>query len=319
MSYMQKPAVALTIAGSDSGGGAGIQADLKTFAALNVYGTCAITALTAQNTQAVTAVHDVPPACVAAQIAAVLDDFPVAAIKTGMLSSAAIITAAAAELCALDILLIVDPVMVSTSGHRLLASDAVAALTQKLFPLAALLTPNLAEAAVLLDCPPAQNVAQMQAQAHALFAAFQCPILLKGGHMREAEGEDLEASGGVEKHLKNTAFLADSGKNASPPVSPTFPPIDSREILYLSDIYVDDTGEEIFTFPYIATRNTHGTGCTLSAAITAYLARGESMHSAILLAKQYLSGALAAGALIQVSKTDLGHGPLAHFHQGVHP
>jgi hydroxymethylpyrimidine/phosphomethylpyrimidine kinase len=185
-------AIALTIAGSDSGGGAGIQADLKTFAALGVYGASVITALTAQNTRGVTGIHDVPADFITAQIDAVFSDLAVNAVKIGMLSQVAAIDAVAAGLArhhAKNIVL--DPVMVATSGDRLLAADAVDAVRTKLMPRAMVVTPNLPEAAAMLNRPLARDEAEMEAQARALLAFGAQAVLIKGGHGTSEESVDL--------------------------------------------------------------------------------------------------------------------------------
>jgi hydroxymethylpyrimidine/phosphomethylpyrimidine kinase len=188
-------AIALTIAGSDSSGGAGIQADLKTFTALGVYGASVITAITAQNTRGVTGVEAIKPELVVAQLDAVLCDLEVGAIKTGMLANGAIVSAVAATLRGARGVprppLIVDPVMVATSGDVLLANDAVSAIRTELAPLATLLTPNLVEAARLLEAEMATSEAAAAAQAQALNARLGCPILLKGGHASGAAAVDL--------------------------------------------------------------------------------------------------------------------------------
>jgi hydroxymethylpyrimidine/phosphomethylpyrimidine kinase len=257
------PAVALTIAGSDSSGGAGIQADLKTFAAHGVYGASAIAALTAQNTTGVTSVHAVPPAFVAAQIDAVADDLPIAAVKTGMLFDAGIVAAVA------DVLrrrafpnLVVDPVMVSKSGARLLEEDAVKALCERLLPLATLVTPNLPEAAVLAGRPVESDEDRREA-ARRIAGLGARAVLVKGGHATGPEAIDL---------------------------------------------YYEDGRFEILRSPRQATRHTHGTGCTLSAAIAARLAKGDPLFEAVQGAKEYLGRALKAAP-------GLGHGsgPLEHF------
>lgn len=183
--------IAMTIAGSDSGGGAGIQADLKTFAALGVYGCSAIASLTAQNTRGVQGVLPIPPAFVQAQIQSVLDDISVDAIKTGMLATADIISAVADSLSNNDIPLVLDPVMVATSGDRLLAEDAIATLIQKLIPRATILTPNLLEAAALLASPVANSIAEMQTQAEQLLAMGPQAVLVKGGHGNSDQATDL--------------------------------------------------------------------------------------------------------------------------------
>lgn len=260
--------VALTIAGSDSGGCAGIQADLKTFSALGVFGTSAITCLTAQNTRGVQAVHPVSPDMVLAQIEAVLSDFQVKAIKTGMLYSADIIAAVAQGLLARrgDIPVIIDPVMIATSGDRLIDAAATDDLVRKLFPLAALITPNLDEAATLTGSKKASATEDMVAQGRALLAMGAAAVLMKGGH-----GEGSEAI----------------------------------------DILVTPEGIHTFSAPRLETRNTHGTGCTLSAAIAAGLAHGLALPEAVAKAKRYLSGSLAAGASWRLGH---GPGPVDHFH-----
>jgi len=185
-------AIAVTIAGSDSGGGAGIQADLKTFAALGAYGASVITALTAQNTQGVSAIHDVPPAMIAAQIDAVFSDLAVNAVKIGMLSNTLAIGAVAAGLDRWkQTNIVLDPVMVATSGDRLLAPEAVATLTRDLFPRALVITPNLHEAAALTGMPLAQNENEMRAQAQALLALGANAVLIKGGHAQQRDATDL--------------------------------------------------------------------------------------------------------------------------------
>jgi hydroxymethylpyrimidine/phosphomethylpyrimidine kinase len=260
-------AIALTIAGSDSGGGAGIQADLKTFSALGVYGASVITALTAQNTTAVTAVHEVPPDFVRAQLDAVFSDLDIAAVKIGMLGNAAVIDAVAAGLEQWrPRWVILDPVMVAKSGHKLLRDDAVAALRQKLLPLAQVITPNIPEAGVLLHEPAAADKPAMVAQAERLVRLGAQAVLLKGGHLGGAFSADLFHDG--------------------------------REATWLAS-------------PRHATRNTHGTGCTLSSAITAQLALGQPLPQAVARAKAYLTEAIAAADRLPVGH---GHGPVHHFH-----
>jgi hydroxymethylpyrimidine/phosphomethylpyrimidine kinase len=265
-------AIALTVAGSDSSGGAGIQADLKTFAALGVYGASAITALTAQNTQGVTGIHDVPPDFVAAQIDAVFADLDVSAVKIGMLSQAAIVEAVALALDrhkAKNVVL--DPVMVASSGDRLLAMDAVDAVRRQLVPRARVITPNLPESALLLDANVAHDEAAMEAQARTLVDRFKAQaVLIKGGHGVGVESTDLlvEAGGALTR----------------------------------------------FTAPRVATKNNHGTGCTLSSAIAAGLAKGLDLTAAVGAAKAYVTAAIAGADALGVGH---GHGPLHHFHE--HP
>jgi hydroxymethylpyrimidine/phosphomethylpyrimidine kinase len=259
--------VALTIAGSDSSGGAGIQADLKTFAALGVYGASAITALTAQNTTGVSGIHLVPANFVTAQIDAVFSDLDVKAVKIGMVAQLATIDAIVAGLTRWSPKhIVLDPVMVATSGDRLLPADAVEGLRAKLIPLAALITPNLPEAAALLDEPVALSEAAIESQGKRLLAMGCSAVLIKGGHGQGAESTDYLVSG------NGTIALA---------------------------------------APRIATKNTHGTGCSLSSAIAAGLARGEAMEPAVRNAKAWISAAIAASDRLDVGH---GHGPIHHFH-----
>ena len=263
----------LTIAGSDSGGGAGIQADLKTFAALGTYGACVITALTAQNTRTVTAIHDVPPDFVGTQLDAVFDDIRISAVKIGMLSRPEVIAVVAERLQHYGAeRIVLDPVMVAKSGDRLLQPDAVAALREKLLPLASVITPNLPEAGVLLDREPPTDQASMVEAAAALRALGPRAVLLKGGHLEGDESIDVLDDGD------------DSGHGGKP---------------------------EILSAPRIATANTHGTGCTLSAAIAALLGRGLPLRSAVARAKVYISAAIQAADQLDVGH---GHGPVHHFH-----
>lgn len=253
--------VAMTIAGSDSGGGAGIQADLKTFQVLGVYGTSAVTAITAQNTLGVRAVHEVPTDVIAAQIDAVVEDIGVEAAKTGMLSSAAIIGTVAERMrhWRLD-RLVVDPVMVAKSGDRLLREDAIQALVRDLLPLAMVLTPNLPEAEVLVGRRLVTDEDIRQA-AREIFALGPGAVVMKGGH-RAGDANDLLFDGR------------------------TF---------------------HTFASERIDTPNTHGTGCTLSAAIAAGLARGLDLVDAVGAAKRYLTEAIR-----QSQPLGGGHGPVAH-------
>jgi hydroxymethylpyrimidine/phosphomethylpyrimidine kinase len=263
--------IAVTIAGSDSGGGAGIQADLKTFAALGVYGASVITALTAQNTQGVAAIHDVPADFIAAQIDAVFSDLDIAAVKIGMLSQAAAIEAVAQGLArhrAKNIVL--DPVMVASSGDRLLAPGAVELLRRELIPRALVVTPNLPEAAALTGASPARNEAEMEIQAHEILALGARHVLIKGGHGQGNDSVDLLIGEG--------------------------------EVVRLSA-------------KRIATKNTHGTGCTLSSAIAAGLAKGRDVVTACQEAKTYVTAAIAHADELKIGRNpELGHGPLHHFY-----
>ena len=257
----------LTIAGSDSGGGAGIQADLKTIAANRCYGMSVITALTAQNTLGVTAIHAVPVDFVAAQMDAVLSDIGADAVKIGMLFSPELIRTVADGLRrhgAKNIVL--DPVMVAQSGDKLLQDEAVAAIKEHLIPLADLITPNLPEASVLLD-REITSEADLSAAATDLAAMGAGNVLIKGGHLESENSDDC-------------LYLGDEGR------------------------LVTLAGERVVT------RNNHGTGCTLSSAIAAYLARGEDMETAVRLGKDYITGAIQAGAAYEIGR---GNGPVHHF------
>lgn len=259
--------IALTIAGSDSGGGAGIQADLKTFSALGTYGASVITALTAQNTRAVTMVEPASPAMIAAQITAVFDDLAVRAVKLGMLGGPEAIATVAQGLAGRAVPVVLDPVMVAKSGDRLLPQDALDALRGHLLPVATLLTPNLPEAADLLGEDAARNEDAMIRQGQALRAMGAQAVLMKGGHASGAECVDL---------------------------------------------LITDAGVLRLTAPRIDTRNTHGTGCTLSAAVAARLAQGMALPEAVTRAHTYLQGAIKAADGLAVGS---GHGPVHHFHK----
>lgn len=257
--------VALTIAGSDPSGGAGIQADLKTFAAFAVYGASVLTALTAQNTTGVQGVHPVPADFVALQLESVFSDISVCAVKTGMLANAAIIASVCAALDRWEPAhVVVDPVMVATSGDPLLETAAETALKTDLLPRASLITPNLPEAARLLETDPAASLCEMEAQAEALHVMGARAVLLKGGHA-----------------------ISDMA----------------------TDVYYDGAAFEHYRAPWIESRNTHGTGCTLSAAIAAGLARGQAPKDAVTDAKMFTSEAIARAAIRSVGK---GRGPLIH-------
>jgi hydroxymethylpyrimidine/phosphomethylpyrimidine kinase len=260
--------IALTIAGSDSSGGAGIQADLKTFAALSVYGASVITALTAQNTRGVRGVHPVPADFVTAQIDAVFDDLDVRAVKIGMVAQPETIAAIADALARWKPdHVVLDPVMVATSGDRLLSADALTRLRDDLIPLATLITPNLPEAAALLNEAVAADEAAIADQGRRLLASGARAVLIKGGHGQGRESIDY---------------------------------------LFARD--------DVMAFPAarIATANTHGTGCSLSSAIAAGLAKGEPLEQAVRDAKTWITAAIAAADSLGVGK---GHGPIHHFHR----
>jgi hydroxymethylpyrimidine/phosphomethylpyrimidine kinase len=262
--------VALTIAGSDCSGGAGIQADLKTFAALGVYGASVVTALTAQNTQGVSGIHPVPAEFVSAQIDAVFADLAVGVVKIGMVAQLAVIDAIVAGLERWKPKhVVLDPVLVATSGDRLLAAEAVEALRTRLIPRACLITPNLPEAGALLDEPVATNEAAVENQGRRLLSMGCGAVLIKGGHGQGQESID-----------------------------------------YL----IDANGTIALAAPRIATKNTHGTGCSLSSAIAAGLAKGEEMEAAVRNAKAWISAAIASADRFSVGHGH-GHGPIHHFHK----
>lgn len=264
---MKTYARTLTIAGSDSGGGAGIQADLKTFSALGCYGMSVLTALTAQNTKAVTGILPIPPAFIAEQMKAVLVDIGTDAVKIGMLHSPDVIVQVAKTLTEFGVTnIVLDPVMVAKSGDKLLQDEAVDALKIHLLPLVSVLTPNLPETGVLLGRPVETPVEMQQA---AVDLAQLCPgaILVKGGHLTTEESTDLLHLPSGEQHW--------------------------------------------FSIHRIPTKNSHGTGCTLSSAIAAGLAKGLPVLEAVANAKEYLTQALLAGAAYHLGE---GHGPVHHFY-----
>uniref|UniRef100_UPI00405713C9 bifunctional hydroxymethylpyrimidine kinase/phosphomethylpyrimidine kinase n=1 Tax=Alistipes sp. TaxID=1872444 RepID=UPI00405713C9 len=260
--------IVLSIAGSDSSGGAGIQADLKTFSALGVYGATAITAITAQNTQGVHAQYAIAASMVYDQIVAVMEDISPAVVKIGMLSNQEIARAVADALEQYPAPIILDPVMVSSSGHRLLSIEAQEVVKERLLPMATLLTPNIPEMEAL-TAMPLTTIEQKSAAAQHLIKLGAQAILLKGGH---------------EEGSRKVDILYRNGDNA------------------LSISY--------FTSPTIATKNIHGTGCTLSAAIAAYMARGHSLEESVSAAKEYITKAIHAGADVSIGH---GHGPVNHL------
>ncbi|MEO1693693.1 MAG: bifunctional hydroxymethylpyrimidine kinase/phosphomethylpyrimidine kinase [Pseudomonadota bacterium] len=282
--------VALTIAGSDSSGGAGIQADLKTFSALGVYGATVITALTAQNTVGVQAVHPVPADFVAEQFRSVTDDLDVRAVKTGMLATAAIIETTAHHLAErTDTLVVVDPVMVATSGDPLLAPDAVAAMRDTLVPVADLITPNLNEAACLLDTGVARSHAEMAEQGRALLGLGCDAVLVKGGHLIDERGQER-----------------------NDPIGGGAPVAQRTRQAEALDVLVTRSDAVWLHAPRVDTRNTHGTGCTLSAAIVAEIVLGQHLFDAVTNAKWFLTGALEAARDMDLGS---GHGPVNHLHE----
>ena len=257
----------LTIAGSDSGGGAGIQADLKTFAALGCYGMTAITALTAQNTVGVQAIHAVPAEFLRAQLQSVLEDIGVDAIKIGMLHTPEVVRTVswAIDHYGLD-RVVLDPVMVATSGDRLIAEETVDVLVRELFPRATVVTPNLDEAALLIG-RPIEGAHALEDAGRSLLALGARAALVKGGHLAGDEVVDLLVQPGMDSLRLSSAR--------------------------------------------IASRNVHGTGCTLSSAIAAHLAQGMALDQAVQRARAYILRAIAEGAQV---RTGHGHGPLNHGH-----
>jgi hydroxymethylpyrimidine/phosphomethylpyrimidine kinase len=274
------PPVALTIAGSDSGAGAGIQADLKAMSALGVFATTVVTAVTAQNSAEVTAIHPVPTEVVDAQITAVLDDFDVRATKTGMLATAATVRLVAARAAAGDLpALVVDPVMVASTGHRLLDDDAVDAYRHGLVPHALVVTPNLFEAAILAGVEPlgdtdadVDDMAELAARIHRLGATW---VLVKGGHLPGVHG-------------------------AGPGPTPD----------RVADVLFDGTDVTVLEQDRVVTRNNHGTGCSLASAIAALLASGHDVPAAVTRAKAFVHDALEGAAHWDLGR---GHGPLDPF------
>ena len=258
--------VALTIAGSDSGGGAGIQADIKTFSALGVYGASAITSITAQNTQGVRGIQAIIPEILEGQIHAVFEDIIVDAVKIGMLHNK---EAAKVVVSAIDTFkpakIVLDPVMISTSGSKLLEDDTIDIISRELFKRVTLVTPNIDEAAFLSGMT-IRNEEEMETAAYRLMEMGCNALLMKGGHLGKEEMADI--------------------------------------------LYMKDKAPIRFTVPTIDTFNSHGTGCTLSSAIAAYLALGKDLREAVRMAKQYITTALSEGANV---KTGHGHGPLNHF------
>ena len=258
----------LSIAGSDSGGGAGIQADIKTISSLGCYAATAITAVTVQNTVGVTAVHPIPSDIVAAQIKAVIDDIGAKAVKIGMLQSSETVAAIANCLRQYGIRnIVIDPVMVSTSGHRLTDEKAVEALKDLLIPQARVITPNIPEAEILLQGKPLTKQADLHEAARQLSLRYGTSVLLKAGHLTEER---------------------------------------------LVDYFYDAEEETMIELPSVRihTHNTHGTGCTMSSAFAALLAKGLPLQDAARGAKEYINNAIIAGADYEIGH---GHGPVCHF------
>lgn len=272
--------IVLSIAGSDSVGGAGIQADIKAISATGSYAATAITAVTVQNTLGVEAVHPVPPEIVEAQINCVLNDIGADAVKIGMLHSAELIRGVKRSLKKFNITnIVLDPVMVSTSGHRLLQEDAVQVLINELIPMARIITPNIPEAEILL-CKHIDSQEELKQAAIDLSAEFshsrKVSVLMKAGHVKL----DSSDAADCEPLLTDVFYNAEDGKLSELPSL------------------------------YINTRNTHGTGCTLSSAIASYLAQGESLENAVRRGKTYIANAIKSGAEYEIGH---GHGPVNHF------
>jgi hydroxymethylpyrimidine/phosphomethylpyrimidine kinase len=273
---------ALTIAGSDSSAGAGIQADLKTFAALGVYGLSVLTAVTAQNTLGVHATEELSPALVEAQMDAVLEDIGADVAKTGMLASPLIVEVVVSQVRKWGLRLVVDPVMIATSGAALLSAEAVMLLRSQLLPLAEVVTPNLPEAEVLTG-QRVETLDDMRAAASAIFGLGARHVVVKGGHLGQGQGGQAQGTRVVQRAAQGT------------------PP---------TDIYFDGKRFVELRAGRIQTLHTHGTGCTFSAAITAFLARGISVKEAIVGAKHYITGAIS-----HAPGLGHGHGPVGHFWQ----
>ncbi|HUU05241.1 MAG TPA: bifunctional hydroxymethylpyrimidine kinase/phosphomethylpyrimidine kinase [Patescibacteria group bacterium] len=258
---MKKNIVALTVAGSDSGGGAGIQADIKTFSACGVYAASVITAITAQNLEGVHAIQAVKPAVVAAQLQAVLEGFPVKAVKTGMLFSGEIIEITADVLSSYPrIPLVVDPVFAATSGSRLIKPRATRVLSDQLFPLAALVTPNLPEAEFLCG-RKLYSLDELRQAGEMLFKRFGVPFLMKGGHLADAA----------------------------------------------DDLLVDGLGMRTYRGDFVSGVNSHGSGCTFSAAIAAYLARGSDLRGAVAKAKAFITASLIQAHALRPGTRVINH------------
>jgi hydroxymethylpyrimidine/phosphomethylpyrimidine kinase len=261
----------LTIAGSDSGGGAGIQADLKTFAALGCYGMSVITSLTAQNTVRVSAIQEIPATFVAKQMEAVFDDIKIHAVKIGMLHNAAVVRTVASQLLSRNISnIVVDPVMISKSGIRLLNDHAIDVLRSRLLPMATIVTPNIPEASILAYRRILTR-ADMEAAAQTILCLGPKAVLVKGGHGRGKRSADC---------------LCVRRKN------------ENIDIHWLESRRID-------------TKNSHGTGCTLSSAIAAYLAKGFELDEAVERSKHYIFGTIKAGKAYSLGR---GHGPVHHFY-----
>ena len=299
----------LTIAGSDSGGGAGVQADIKTISALGCYAASAITAVTVQNTMGVSDVHPIPADIVEGQIRAVLDDIGADAIKIGMLQSREITRRIAAVLGEYPIRnIVLDPVMVSTSGHRLIEPEAVEALVSCLMPLARVITPNIPEAEILLGGKRLSDQASLSEAAVELSRLTGASVLLKAGHLApDPSGAEYEAECRAESECLSGAESGAGCRAESRAKSGA-----DSEAMVLTDYFYDAERGELIELPSqaVQTVNTHGTGCTMSSALAAHLAKGCSLQEAARGAKAYIAGAIADGAAYEIGH---GHGPVNHF------
>ncbi len=268
--------VAVTIAGSDSGGGAGIQADIKTFSALGVYAASVITALTAQNTCEVAGVAEVAPQFVRLQMQTVAKDMHIHSVKIGMLANKRIISEVAKELRRTNWKnIVLDPVLLSQGGAKLLAGDAISSLIGEIFPLSCIVTPNIPESAALLGIRPEEVISNIPEAAASLRKLGAPAVLIKGGHSSGVTSDD---------------WLLDGSSSIGSPIRK-------------------------FSAPRQDTTHTHGSGCTLSSAICAYLARGHSLPAAVEHSKKYVTGAITAGKDLKIGK---GNGPLHHFYRKYH-
>lgn len=268
---MKKYYTALTVAGSDPSGGAGLQADLKTFSALGVYGTSAIVAIVDENTMGVYGVHPVPVEFVAGQIRSVIDDIGADAVKIGMLHDSELIKTVKSTLAVYSDLknIVVDPVMVATSGDSLLLPEAVTTLRDELIPYSRVITPNLPEASILLgETIDAEDQLEDAARSLSINAGGNVSVMLKGGHLTDETLVDIFYNAETDKTIRMSS-------------------------------------------PKVDTVNTHGTGCTLSSAIAAWLAKGADLDTSVRKAKEYINRAIIAGARYRIGK---GHGPVHHFH-----
>ncbi|MDI6774228.1 MAG: bifunctional hydroxymethylpyrimidine kinase/phosphomethylpyrimidine kinase [Verrucomicrobiota bacterium] len=304
MKRPRRTPVAMTIAGSDSGGGAGIQADLKTFQALGVFGASAVTCLTAQNPDEVTRVAAVDPGMVAEQIRAICRGFPVAAAKTGMLYSAGIVRAVAREVRKQGIRkLVVDPVIIATSGARLLKEEAVAVLCRRLIPLATVVTPNLPEAEMLWG-RRIRSLDDMKAAARGIGERFGVACVCKGGHLWEAarvQGSGFRVEGGARPPAfaglrrgapdeRSWRRSAGRGRHAPPAETAS----QTRENAGVADVLYAGGRTKVFVSARVVTRETHGTGCAFSAALAAFLAMGFALPEAVRKAKGFVAAALVS-------------------------